>query len=60
MIRMQSVLKVTILLDSVPGWGSKPEDHVEWLQKHLDSTIPHYKPKVKLIMVNEVDTEDIA
>ena len=49
MLHKRSVLEVKIRLDSVPGWGHEPEDHVIWLQKHLDSMIPHYKPEVKLI-----------
>lgn len=53
MKRKQTVLEVKILQDPVPGWGHKPEDHLEMLQSYLDTSIPHYKPKVTLIRTEE-------
>ncbi len=55
MIKMKSTLKVKILLDPVPGWGHDPEDHVKFIQNYLDSTLPHYKPEVELVRVDEVE-----
>ena len=56
MKRKQTVLEVKILQDPVPGWGHTAEDHVEFMQSHLNSMFPWYKPEVKLIRVDEVKT----
>lgn len=37
---------VEIEMDEVPGWNNKPEDFQSYLQRHLNNTIDHYKPKV--------------
>lgn len=55
MMRKRSVIQVKILLDPVPGWGHEPEDHVKHVQKWLEETIPHYKPEVRLLDVEEVE-----
>lgn len=54
MTRKQTVLEVKILQDPVEGWGHKAEDHVKYLQQTLEMAFPWYKPKVKLIRVDEV------
>ncbi len=51
----RSVLKVTIRLDGVPGWGHDAQDHVKLLQGLLNGSIPHYKPTVELERVEESD-----
>ena len=50
---IKTVLEVRIRLDEVPGWGHEPEDHKEQLQNHLEAMIPHYKPEVKFIRVED-------
>ncbi len=49
----KSVIEVKIRIDSVHGWGHNPEDHVKFLQSQLDSLIPHYKPEVRLLRVED-------
>ena len=49
----RSVIEVKIRLDCIPGWGNKPEDHVKLLQDKLGAVIPHYKPEVKLLRVED-------
>ena len=56
MVRKQTVLEVKILQDPVPGWGHTPEEHAEWLQKHLDIMFSWCKPEVKLIRTDEVES----
>lgn len=51
MIHDYSVLEVKIMLDSVPGWGHVPDDHVRMLQDYLNKIVPHYKPEVKFVKV---------
>lgn len=53
MKRRRSVLEVKILIDPVPGWGHKPEDHVKFLRDALESRIPHYRPEVVLLRVED-------
>ena len=53
MIYKQSVIEVKIRLDPVPGWGHEPKDHVRMLESWLMDSIPHYKPKVRLLRVEE-------
>lgn len=48
-----SVIEVKIRIDPVPGWGHEPEDHVRHIKNHLDGTVPHYKPEVKLVRVED-------
>ena len=57
MIRKRSILEVKILLDPIPGWGSKPEDHLELLRSTLKTTIAWYNPEVRLLGVEEVPDE---
>lgn len=52
----RSVIEVKIRVDPVPGWGHEPEDHVKHLQNFLMKTVPHYKPEVKFLRVE--DEED--
>lgn len=47
----KSVIQVKLRLDPVPGWGDKPEDHVEMLKNQLEQSVGHYKPEVTLIAV---------
>jgi len=48
-----TVIEVKIRLDPIPGWGHEPEDHVKYVQHLLDGVIPHYKPEVKLLRVED-------
>lgn len=48
-----SVIEVKIRIDPVSGWGNNPQNHVNLLQNILNTAIPHYNPKVKLICVEE-------
>jgi len=52
-IYKQSVIEVKIRLDPLPGWGHEPEDHVRMLESQLMDIIPHYKPKVRLLRVEQ-------
>ena len=55
MKRKQSVIEVKILLDPVLGWGHEAEDHIKLLEQSLNEAIPHYKPEVRLVKVQEVE-----
>jgi hypothetical protein len=39
---------VEVDTDGIPGWGYDPQDYVKLIDKHLQQTIPHYNPEVKL------------
>lgn len=39
---------VEVSTDQVPGWGYNAEDYVTLIDRHLQSTIPHYNPTVTL------------
>lgn len=56
MKRKVTVLEVRILQDPVPGWGHIAKDHVDWMKDHLQNMIPHYKPEVKFLREEEVET----
>jgi len=51
MKHQKSVIEVKIRLDPVPGWGNDPQDHMKMLEKYLNDTIPHYKPEVRIIKI---------
>jgi hypothetical protein len=53
MIYKRSVIKVSVRLNPIPGWGNKPGDHVKLIQDLLSKSIGHYKPEVSLIKVEE-------
>lgn len=48
MKRERSRLIVEIDLDPVPGWGNRPEDHLEYVRRILNGSIPHYNPTVTI------------
>ena len=34
--------------DQVPGWNYEPQDFRDYLQHHLETTVPHYNPTVEI------------
>lgn len=42
-------IEVRVNTDPVPGWGYDPQDYVAFIQRHLDQTMGHYKPEVRLV-----------
>ena len=45
----KAVIEVKVDIDPIPGWGNNPKDYAELIQKHLNQTIPHYNPEVRLV-----------
>jgi len=55
----KSVIEVKIRIDPIEGWGYQPEDHIKLLEDLLAHSIPHYKPEVRLLRVeNELRCPD--
>jgi len=48
-----SVIEVRIRLDPLEGWGHDSIDHVKLLEDLLGQSIPHYKPEVTFLRVEE-------
>ncbi len=57
MKRKQTVLEVRILQDPVLGWGHEADDHKRFLESYLNSTVPHYKPEVKVLREETVEVK---
>jgi hypothetical protein len=53
-------IEVEVNLDPIPGWGHRPSDYVEHIQRLLDQTIPHYDPQVMYVSKVEKVTSDVA
>lgn len=49
MNRTRIQILVEVNTDPVPGWGNDPQDYVNHIQHHLNQTIPHYTPEVRLL-----------
>ena len=59
MIKNRAYIEVSVFLDPIPGWGNDPEDHVRHIQRALETSIPHYKPRTKLIRVVRMESDEI-
>ena len=49
----KSVIEIRIRIDPVPGWGHDPQDHIKMLESFLMNSVPHYKPEVHFLRVEE-------